>query len=163
MKRWMFLLLFGMLLCGCAAEPAWETVSDDLAAPVMATARQVQVELPEEAGAAAFESDNGKLFFSDDYEIAIETLNAGDLDATLRHISGKGRENLHPVQTKQGDCLRYDFVWTGEGDEGTFTGRGTVLDDGVYHYCLSVVRPLEKAENSQVVWRRVFQSFDVSF
>ncbi len=148
-------------MTGCAVRDTFETVSDELITPVMATPRQVHIDLPDEARAASFPSDNGTLFICDDYEIAIETLSSGDLDGTLKIMTGQGQENLSVMTTKQGEVKRYDFVWAGVNDDGDYSGRGTILDDGVYHYCLSLVRPLEKMNNSQVVWRQVFNSFTV--
>lgn len=161
MKKWIAVFLTGFLLTGCGARDTFESVSDELITPVMATPRQVHIDLPDEAQAAAFPSDSGTLFICDDYEIAIETLSSGDLDATLKTMTGQGQEHLSLMTTKQGECTRYDFVWAGVNDDGDFSGRGTILDDGVYHYCLSLVRPLEKMNNSQVVWRQVFNSFTV--
>lgn len=162
MKRIVLFCLMAAVLAGCGARPTFETVDDELITPVMASPRQVVVDLPEEAEAAAFESENGRLLLCDDYEIAIETLASGDLDATLKAMTGQGQENLTLVQTRQGECRRYDFVWAGVNDDGEFSGRGTILDDGVYHYCLSLVRPLNKMGNSQVVWKQVFGSFSVA-
>lgn len=161
MKKWIAVFLTGFLLTGCGARDTFETVSDELIAPVMSAPRQVHIDLPEEAQAAAFPSDTGTLFICDDYEIAIETLASGDLDGTLKTMTGQGQENLSVMTTKQGECTRYDFVWAGVNDDGDYTGRGTILDDGVYHYCLSLVRALDKMNNSQVVWRQVFSSFTV--
>ena len=38
-------------------------------------------------------------------------------------------------------------------------GRGAILDDGNYHYCMSLLRPAEKV--SQVLWNPVFASFSL--
>ena len=45
-KCWMFLVL-AVLLCGCGAKETFETVADDLVQPVMASPRQITVQLPE--------------------------------------------------------------------------------------------------------------------
>lgn len=161
MKKWIWIFPAVLLLTGCAVRDTFETVSDELITPVMATPKQVHIDLPDEAQAASFPSDTGTLFICDDYEIAIETLSSGDLDSTLKTMTGQGQENLSLMTTKQGECTRYDFVWAGVNDDGDYSGRGTILDDGVYHYCLSLVRPLDKMNNSQVVWRQVFHSFTV--
>lgn len=162
MKKVLCFLLFAALLTGCGVRSAMETVADELDVPVMASPRQVVVDLPQEAGIAAMESENGRLFLCDDYTLSIETMASGDLDATLKALTGRGEEALRVVTTQQGSCQRYDFVWAGTDDDGEFTGRGSILDDGVYHYCLSLVRPLERLNSSQVVWRQVFHSFSVS-
>lgn len=162
MKKVLCLILSAFLLTGCATQTAMETVADELDVPVMANPRQVIIDLPQEAGIAAMESENGRLFLCDDYTVSIETMASGDLDATLKSLTGRGEDALTLVETQQGNCKRYDFVWAGTDDDGEFTGRGSIIDDGVYHYCLSLVRPLEKVNSSQVVWRQVFNSFSVS-
>lgn len=159
-KVWCF-VLSAVLLAGCGAQSAMETVADELDVPVMASPRQVIVDLPQEAEIAAMESENGRLFLCDDYTVSIETMSSGDLDATLKSLTGRGEDSITLVQTQQGSCTRYDFVWAGTDDDGEFTGRGSILDDGVYHYCLSLVRPLERLNSSQVVWKQVFNSFSV--
>lgn len=161
MKKLICILMAGLMLTGCRVRDTFETVTDELVAPVMATPRQLNIDLPKEAEAASFPSDSGTLFICDDYELAVETLSSGDLDATLKTMTGQGQEAISLMTTKQGDCKRYDFVWAGVNDDGEFSGRGTILDDGVYHYCLSLVRPLDRMNNSQVVWSRVFSSFSV--
>lgn len=161
MKKGFVILLCALFLAGCGVRDTFETVADELIAPVMASPRQVHLELPEEAEAAAFPSASGTLFICDDYEISVETVASGDLDATLKTMTGQGQENLSLVTTKQGSCTRYDFVWAGVNDDGDFSGRGTVLDDGEYHYCLSLVRPLDRMNHSQIVWHQVFRSFTV--
>ena len=93
----------------------------------------------------------------EDYEIVIETLSAGDLDATVRSICGYGQEQLTIMETQWDDVTRYEFVWAAAGEKGDRLGRAVVLDDGEYHYCMSVLRDAEAV--TQVVWRDVFASF----
>ena len=57
---------------------------------------------------------------------------------------------------------RYDFVWASAGENGDMLGRAVILDDGNYHYCLSVQRPADPEKTSQVVWSQVFQSFSLA-
>lgn len=147
-----------LVLCGCGAEPTVETISDELVVSAMAQPRQIQVDLPDNALAPVLESDGEQLYFSEEYQIAVETLSGGDLSATVKALSGCDRERLTLVKTRQGTADRYDFVWAAAGEEGDLLGRAAILDDGSYHYCLSVLRPAQAAE-SQVIWRNVFDSF----
>ena len=150
-------LLF--LLCGCAQEPVLETVADDLIQPVMAQPRQTTVQLPDDAVAPVLESDSAQMYLCQDYELVIETLSSGDLDATVRTISGYPAQELTLLKTQQGDADRYDFVWVSAGETGERLGRGVILDDGNYHYCMSVLRDADTTETSQISWRNVFESF----
>ena len=66
---------------------------------------------------------------------------------------------LTVLETRQGDIDRYDFVWTMAGETGDRLGRAAILDDGNYHYCMSVLRDAQNPKMSQIVWSDVFASF----
>lgn len=156
MKRWICALLLAVLLCGCGAEETLETVSDEWIVPAMAQPRKITVRLPENALSPVLEQEGRQLYMAEGYELMLETQTAGDLNATIRHLSGYDRDNLTVIRTRQEHADRYDFVWTTAGEKGDRLGRGVILDDGDYHYCLSVLRDSGK---SQIVWRDVFSSF----
>ena len=159
MKKYLWLLLTVFLLCGCTAEETMETVSDEILLPVMAQPRDISVELPGETALPVVENDAGRIYLCDEYEIVLQTLDAGDLNQTMQTLSGMEREQLTVMETASEDVTRYEFVWTSAGERGEQLGRGVILDDGTYHYCLSVLRSGEKADKSQINWNRVFQSF----
>ncbi len=115
-----------------------------------------------EGVAEVVETDAGQLYVTDDYEIALETLDGGDLNGTLQALSGRTAEELTVLETRTEDGMkRYEFVWACAGEEGDRLGRAVILDDGNYHYCLSVLRPADPERTSQVVWSQVFQSFSL--
>jgi hypothetical protein len=156
-KRWLWLLL-PVLLCGCGVEETLETVADEWVVPVMAQPREVSLRLPEELAMPVLEVEDRKLYLAEDYEIMLETMASGDLDATIRSLTGYGSERLTVIRTGYHDTDRYDFVWSAAGESGERLGRGTILDDGTYHYCLSVLRD---PEESLIVWQDVFSSFSL--
>jgi len=158
MKRWIWMLLLPGLLCGCGGEETLETVNDEWIVPVMAQPREISVRLPEDAVAPVLEQEDRQLYMAQGYEIMLETLAAGDLNATVRAVSGYEKDQLTLLETRQGDVNRYDFVWTTAGEQGDRLGRAVVLDDGNYHYCMSVLRD---AGDTLIVWRDVFQSFSL--
>lgn len=158
MKILTMFLALGLLLAGCGARETVETVSDELWEPVLAEPRQIQVELPDNAVAPVLESDGQQLYFSEEYQIAVETLSGGDLSATVKALSGCDRDRLTLITTQQDTATRYDFVWAAAGESGDMLGRAAILDDGNYHYCLSVLRPAA-GEQSQIIWQNVFDSF----
>lgn len=158
MKRWVCICLFIMLLSGCGAEETMETVNDEWIVPAMAQPRQVSVRLPEDAAAPVLEQDDRRIYMAQDYEIMLETLASGDLASTIRTLSGYDRDQLTVVETRQGDADRYEFVWTTAGERGDRLGRAVILDDGDYHYCMSVLRD---AGETQILWRDVFSSFSL--
>ena len=159
MKKWWVIALLALLLTGCGSKEVMETVADEWVVPVMAQPLQITVDLPGEAAIPVSETDSGRLYLCQDYEIAMQTLSAGDLNATVQTLSGYEKDQLTLVQTQSGDAKRYDFVWVSAGENGERLGRGVILDDGQYHYCMSVLRDAEAV--SQVVWRDVFASFEL--
>lgn len=156
MKRWLCCLLPMLLLCGCGVEETLETVADEWLVPAMAQPREVTLRLPENLVMPVLEDADRKMYLGKDYEIMVETMASGDLDATLRSLTGYTGNRLTVIKTGQDDVERYDFVWTAAGEQGERLGRGTILDDGDYHYCLTVLRDEDEA---LVVWQDVFESF----
>lgn len=159
MKKKIIVGLLALLLTGCAAEETFETISDDLVQPVMAQPREVSVSLPGEVSMPAMESDSGRMYLASDYEIYIQTLDRGDLNATIQTVSGYEKDALTVMQTSLDGVDRYEFVWTCAGENGDRIGRGVVLDDGDYHYVMTVLRDADTTETSQIVWNDVFDSF----
>ncbi len=156
MKRWMGILLLAVLLCGCRAEETLETVNDEWIVPVMAQPKEISVRLPEDVLALVMEQEDRQLYMGQGYEIMLETVSSGDLHATIQTISGYEKEQLTILQTRQNDFDRYDFVWTAAGEQGERLGRATILDDGSFHYCMSVLR---EPGDIEIAWRDVFGSF----
>lgn len=159
MKRKIIVGLLALLLTGCAAEETFETISDDIVQPVMAQPREVSVSLPGEVSMPAMESDSGRMYLASDYEIYIQTLDRGDLNATIQTVSGYEKDALTVMQTSLDGVDRYEFVWTCAGENGDRIGRGVMLDDGDYHYVMTVLRDADTTETSQIVWNDVFDSF----
>jgi hypothetical protein len=81
------------------------------------------------------------------------------IGATIEEMSGHSRESLTVLTTMQDDAMRYDFVWATAGEGGDLLGRGIVLDDGNYHYTMTVLRDADTVQTSAVVWDEVFSSF----
>lgn len=159
MKICWMMIIVAVLLCGCSAEETLETISDEVVAPVMAQPREITVRLPEGVVAPVMESDSEQVYLCEDYEIVMETLSAGDLNATIQTLSGYTRDQLTVMETQADGIKRYEFVWAAAGEMGDRLGRAVVLDDGIYHYCMSVLRDAEGEERSQIVWNDVFSSF----
>lgn len=161
MRKCVLLLLMILLLTGCGVEETFETISDDLVQPVIAQPRSISVELPGETALPVIENDNGRVYVCNDYEIVIQTVDAGDLEETMQLLSGHSREKLTVMETFSDGISRYEFVWASAGEGGEQTGRGLILDDGQYHYCMSVLRNAGENEKSHINWNQVFSSFTV--
>lgn len=162
MKMSLFLIVLSLLLCGCGAKETMETVMDPAVEIVMPKPARISVELPDGAVAPVLNSQAEQVYTAEDYEIIIETLSSGDLNATIQKLSGYDKENLTVMETEEDGVKRYEFVWTAIGEHGSRLGRGVVLDDGNYHYCLSVLRDDHSKQNSQIVWSDVFESFELA-
>lgn len=159
LKKCMIVCLLAALLAGCRSEQTVETIADEWAAPVMASQRSVAVELPQDAVAPVLDSDGQQIYFSEDYEIFLENRNSGDLQQTIRYLSGFDKDALTVMKTSQGMFDRYEFVWTCAGEEGQRLGRAVIVDDGNYHYCMSAL--WDAGNTSKVSWEDVFGSFTV--
>ncbi len=155
-------LVLAAVLTGCAAQETMETIADDLAAPVMAVPREISIQLPEEAASPAVESGNGRLYICEDYEISVQILDGGDLDRTVKTLSGYDRQALTVINTQQDTLGCYEFVWASAGEQGDRVGRAMVLDDGSYHYCVSVLGDAEQAVENQVFWDDMFGTFTLA-
>ena len=161
MKKLFWMLLPLLLLAGCAARETMETLGDIPVEGTAASPRQVSVNLPDEAAVPTAESDSGRIYLCKDYEIIIQTLEAGDLDETIRTLSGYDRDSLTVMKTRVEGADRYDFVWATAGENGERLGRAVILDDGNYHYTMTVLKDAAATKKTQVVWRTVFESFSL--
>lgn len=158
MKK-LWIIALALLLTGCGAEETMETISDEILQPVMAQPGEIFVNLPGETAMPAMESDAGRMYLAGDYEIYIQTLSSGDLSGTIRAVSGYEKEDLTVMHTEQNGLDRYEFVWSCAGENGDRLGRGVILDDGDYHYVMTVLRDAETSASTQICWNDVFASF----
>ena len=71
-------------------------------------------------------------------------------------------EELTVVKTGTTGNLRYECVWTSAGEGGDAVGRAAVIDDGSYHYCLTVMATEEEAPQLRNTWQALFDSFTLS-
>jgi hypothetical protein len=116
------------------------------------------LELPENAAAPVLENEEQQVYLGEGYELMLQTCPAGDLSGTVRNITGYEKDKLTLIQTQWQDVTRYDFVWVSAGEAGERLGRGTILDDGAYHYCLTLLRDA----SCEGEWEPVFASFNIA-
>ena len=159
MKILMGVLALAIVLCGCGAEETFETIADEFVQSAAAPLREVILELPEEAVLPASESDAGTLYLCDGYEISVQTLPAGDLEASVYQITGFSKDRVEVISTQPGTYRRYDLVWSTLGEQGDQVGRAAILDDGSYHYVLSVLAEADRAGEFEQVFRALFESY----
>lgn len=161
MKVLAVILCVLMLLSGCS-EDVFETIADSDDISVMATPATVLIDLPDTAAISVMEGMSGKLYFCDGYEIMVETLNSGNLDATLKTLTGFGKEEIRSVQTMRCGVSCYEGAWSSAGEAGDQIGRVMVLDDGNYHYCISMVTAAKNASDCQKEWQDILDSVSLT-
>ena len=161
MKKVCCIVLLACILTGCASEETFETIADEMVFSPAAP-RQIQLTLPEETVLPVMETEAGQLYICRDFEVAVQTLSGGDLDATVRTLCGFGVGDVNVVETNADGFTRYDFVWSSAGETGDQVGRAVILSDGVYHYCVTSMAPEEKAGEYQEIWNGMFETFTVA-
>lgn len=152
--------MLSLLLAGCGAQPTFETVGDSQVF-VQPVQRQIRVSMPSDTVLPVMETETGQLYIWRDYEIAVQTLAGGDLDATVRSLCGFGRDRVEILQTAADGFERYDFVWSAAGETGDRVGRACVISDGAYHYCLSAMADAGHGEELREQWNGIFETFRV--
>ena len=159
MKKIWWLLLTAVLLCGCSAQQIVETVSDEWLVSTMAPQKELSIKLPANASRTVMAAEDGaQLYFCDNYTLSVQTASSGDLDKTLRDLCGYSSRQLTLMETKLGGVKRYDWTWTSAGEGGVQVGRGAVLDDGNYHYCVTVMADEDSSGDLDTRWDSVFSS-----
>ena len=162
MKKLWLLLVCGMIFAGCGVKETVETVADEMVVPVLAEPREVYVALPDDTVLPAMESDSGTLYFCKDYDILLQTMESGDLSATVFDVTGYEPDDLTMVETQENDYIRYDLVWSAAGELGQQVCRASILDDGTYHYVLAVMGNEATAGEYTGIWNGIFDSFCLS-
>ena len=159
MKKWMTVFICAIMLTGCAA-PTFETLGDIPHQQVAATVpRKVVLELPEEAVLSVWENEANTMYLCRDFSAHLQTLEAGDLQGSIRQLCGYERENLTVVESRCGDHNRYEWVWIAAGEGGDEICRCTLLDDGDFHYALTLTASSFDAGALAQTWNEIMSGF----
>ena len=158
MKKLWIVTALVLVMCGCAA-PTFETMDDVYAPQQQITPQMTAFQIPNDAATQVMENENSKIYFCEGYDIMVETLAAGDLNRTMQTITGYSANALTIMETSVSQLNRYECVWTAAGEAGDQVGRAVILDDGSFHYCMSVMAPAEEAGSLQDVWEELFSTF----
>lgn len=162
-KCWSLILVTLLLLSGCATTQTSETVADEILQPAVSTQREVILTLPSGASKEVMESeDGGRLYFCDGYTMTVQILTGGDLNRSLESLCGYSADALTVLQTQDGAWKRQEWIWVSAGEGGEQLGRGALLDDGSYHYCLTVMADASEAGVLEAEWDAVFASFGIA-
>lgn len=160
MKKIWILVLVLVILTGCSAKQTMENVEDVYASVANQDRQSISLDLPSDAVLTMVNGDR-KLYCCKGYEIHIETISSGDIDATLRMLTGYDRSYLTVMEISAKDNMRYECVWTAAGEAGEIVGRTVILDDGNYHYCLSILSSADDAGSLQETWNDLSVSFKI--
>ena len=157
MKKILLILAAVFLMSGCTAT-VFETVDDLNDVQAMAKPATLLLDIPDEAAAPAMEGASGKLYFCGDYDIAVEVNPSGKLDSTLQTLTGFTKDELRLVQTNRCGVDCYESAWSAAGEAGDHVGRVLILDDGSYHYCVSIMALAENAGAYADAWNEILES-----
>jgi len=159
MKKACLLLLLATLMAGCGAKETFETVDDLIIAEPAVSPQQFFAQLPEEAAAPTFQDDTGsELYVCQGYTVSKQILQSGDLEKTVKTLTGKSQSELQVIKTLHETFDRYDFVWTSAGEDGLQLGKACVLDDGNFHYALTAMAQEDRAGQLRETFQEMFAS-----
>ena len=161
LKRMCCCVLLACLLTACGGEATFETMADE---PVLSQGapKQIQVDLPEETILPVMATDTGELYICKEFDVSVQTLAGGDLNATIQTLCGFDADGVDLVETVSNGLTRYDFVWSSAGETGDLVGRSAILSDGVYHYCVTAMAPAEQGEAYWEIWNGMFETITLS-
>ena len=161
MKKLFILFIAALLLTGCAAVPTFEPVTDVYGVDAPAEPRNISVQLPKNAAAQVISGESGTIYLCDGYDVIRQVLPSGDLSQTLRTLTGYERDKLSVIETSAKNLNRYSCVWTAAGESGDIIARAEILDDGQYHYCLTVMTDADHVGKHQAAWQEIFSSYSL--
>ena len=161
-KKLAIMAFLCLLLTGCGAQETFETV-DDLYVQPAAQPKFLHLDMPEEAAVPTLErEDTGSIYLCDGYTMTVQVLPGGSLDSTLSQLTGFTSDRLTMMHTKQAEADRYECVWTAAGEGEDHVGRLVILDDGNYHYAVTVMAPAETAGELTQTWQKLLNSAVIS-
>lgn len=161
-KLWITIFLAALMLTGCGAKEVFETLGNVLIEPGNTIAREIHMALPDDAAVRSMEGQTGTIYLCDGYEIMVETLVAGNLNATLQTLTGFCREDLTVMQTQRDDLVCYECVWSSAGEAGDQVSRTMILDDGYYHYCVTFCAAFQDSGSLQQQWQAIIDTIVVT-
>ncbi len=161
MKKLCLAAVLVLMLTGCAEPESFETISDLYVEPQLQPAQQTSLLLGQESVNIEQEAGTDRIYLCDDFCVMVQTFSAGDLDATIRSITGYSKENLTVLEHRENGITNYECVWVSAGEGGDQVGRMLILDDGSHHYALSVMADADMAGELTPVWELLFDSFAI--
>lgn len=159
----LMVILVAIVMCGCQGQRDYETLSDAYVQPDAPAMGDVTLLLPTSAEVVTLESaENGKLWLCEEYWVCLQTWQSGDLEKTLHALTGRHAEDLELIKLEGEQGKRYECVWLSTGENGDQINRAVILDDGNYHYALTLHTAAETAGELTPQWKNITATFAVS-
>ena len=156
MKKLVMVLLMLGLLAGCSGAD-YEGVQDVYATQPLPQPAQMLVSLPPDA-VQMDSQEAGSLWMCQDYTASVTTMQAGDLEATLREVTGCEKDQLEVFSWEEAGLTRIECTWVSAGEGGDQVARAVILDDGNYHYALTLQTSAESLGDLREDWQQVIST-----
>lgn len=151
------LLLPLVLLIGCGTAE-YETVAD-VYTDHIPVAGELSVLLPQQAAATALQShEGGEMWIFDDFVMTKSVLPGGDLQKTVKTVTGLPMEQLTLITVSGGPVAQYACAWASIGETGEVVNRAAILDDGSYHYVVALQAEADRARELSWQWDAIMAS-----
>ena len=156
-KCWVWLPLL-LMLWGCGQQAVFEHLGDVY--QVMASQPSTVIfDIPSAAAVMAMGSDReNAIYFCDGYTVTVQTVAGGDLSKTIADLTGFLPGQLTMFQLPDDALKRYTLTWTCVGEGGDQVGRMVLLDDGSFHYAVTVMCSAENAGQYGDSWDKLLRS-----
>ena len=164
MKKWILgmVLLFGVFFCGCNGAESFEVLGDEIGEFPVAEPAKVELKIPEDGTLDVMSGSDWQYYEGEHYQIILQTYPSGNLSQTLQNITGYNKDNLSVMEISGEGIDKFLCAWSAVSEEGELVGRCTVLDDGVYHYCLSVLVDAEVSGEIRDAVDAVFATYSLA-
>ena len=110
---------------------------------------------PDAAVMTAEDGQAESIWLCDGYTVTVQTLASGDLNATLQKVTGYERKQLSVIELESDGLKRYECAWVCAGEGGDQVARTVVLDDGNYHYCMTLQTEAQIAGELARTWQNI--------
>ena len=160
MKKCCLILLLGMLLSGCSDTQTMETLGDIDMTPVLREERGMHIDIADDAD--MIRGETGTIYLCDGYVVTVEILDGGNINKTFQTLTGHECDDLTVIETATAEVNRYECVWTAAGEGGDAVSRAGVMDDGIFHYCVTVSADADDAAALQETWKQILDSIQLT-
>lgn len=158
MKKLVGLLLIMVMLTGCSRD-VLETLSDVYAQAEQLPVRTLEVRLPEDAAVMTMSADSqDTLYLCDGYIVTTYIEPGGNLDRTLKTVTGYDSSRLTLMETTRDGLDCYQCAWSAAGEGEMQVGNAVILDDGTFHYAVSVMADADQAAKLDATWQHILDS-----